>query len=139
MKGCFCLQKDLIKNSVKGFLVSMALSVVLLMVCGYVCYTRQDPAALFKPLGVAVLYISAFAGGFAAARFNKADGMIVGLFTGIMLMGFVIILSLFIRENGEGSGIVRWLLYAFVAIVCALGGRFGIPSVKKRRKRIAKR
>jgi hypothetical protein len=65
--------------------------------------------------------------------------MIVGLFTGIMLMGFVIILSLFIRENGEGSGIVRWLLYAFVAIVCALGGRFGIPSVKKRRKRIAKR
>ncbi|MBQ7968952.1 MAG: TIGR04086 family membrane protein [Clostridia bacterium] len=133
------MQKQIIKNSVKGFLVSMALSVVLLMICGYICYTRQDPASLFKPLGIAVLYISAFAGGFAAARFNKTDGMLAGLFTGIMLMVFIIILSLFLRQNGEGTGIIRWFLYVFVAFICAFGGRLGIPSVKKRRKRSKKR
>ncbi|MBR5314430.1 MAG: TIGR04086 family membrane protein [Clostridia bacterium] len=133
------MQKEIIKNSVKGFVVSIALSVVLLMVCGYICYTRQDPVALFKPLGVAVLYISAFGGGFAAARFHKVDGMLVGAFTGILLMGFVIVLSLFLRQGGEGAGILRWFLYLLIAFTCAFGGRFGIPTSKKRQKRAKKR
>ena len=109
------------------------------MIFGYICFTRQDPETLFKPLGMAALYISAFAGGFASARFNKENGLPVGALTGVLLMLFVLIISFFLRQANESIGLVGWLLYALIALAGALGGRVGIPSAKRRKRRGARK
>lgn len=139
MKGCIFLQKDILKNSVKGLLVGLGVSAVLLTIFGYICYTREDPSSLFKPLGIAALFLGSFAGGFMAARFNKTNGLAAGALTGLFMMLFVILISLFLRPENKSIGLINWLLYVGVAIIGAVGGRFGVPASKRRKKRARRR
>ena len=133
------LSKELFKNSVKGFLISLGSGIVLILILGYICYTRHDPDALIAPLGLTALYLSALAGGIAAARFNKTDGLLSGAVSGLCFMLFIILMALFMRDGESGVGLITWLLYLLTVIVSAVGGRFGVHNKRKKKKILKKR
>ena len=132
------MQAGFIKNVVKGFLVAALTSVVLLFVFGWICGTQEDPEGLIGILGRAALYVSALAGGFAAARFNREKGLICGLSAGGGLMLTVMLISLFLRGDSP-MGMLVWTMFLFIPLVAAVGGYIGIPQKKKRKKRNKKR
>lgn len=135
MKGCIFLRGDFFKNSIKGVLVSILSSAVLLLLFGWICFSRADPSALTGILGRAALYISAFLGGFFAARFNRETGLLSGLLTGGIFMLFVIMLSLFLRGGSEPMGFMTWIMFLLVALLGGVGGYLGTPNGKKRKRR----
>lgn len=139
MKGCIFLQTEFWKNSVKGFLVSILSSAVLLLLFGWICYTREDPAALAGILGRIALYLSAFLGGFFASRFNREKGLLSGLTTGGVFMLFVVMLSLFLRSGNEPIKFMTWVMFLLILLVGTAGGYLGVPSGKRRKKKNRKK
>ena len=135
MKGCIFLRAEFFKNSIKGVLVSILSGAVLLLLFGWICFSRADPSALTGILGRAALYISAFLGGFFAARFNREAGLLSGLLTGGIFMLFVIMLSLFLRGGSEPIGFMTWIMFLLVALLGGVGGYLGTPNGKKRKRR----
>ncbi len=139
MKGCIFLQTDFLKNCVKGMLISILSSVVLLFVFGWICYTREDPSILLGILGRVALYLSVFIGGFFASRFNREKGLLSGLATGGAFMLFVIMLSLFLRSGDEPLRFMTWVMFLLIALVGTVGGYLGVPSGKRKRKKNRKK
>ena len=132
------MEKAFFKNCVKGLLVGISASVLLLFLFGWICYTKNDPAPLMGILGRAALYISVFAGGFAASRFNKGMGLLSGVCTGTAFMLTVLTVSLLLR-NGQPIGLLGWVMFLLVVAVGTAGGFLGVPSGKKRKKHSRRR
>lgn len=132
------MEKAFLKNCVKGLLVAVCASVILLFLFGWICYTKDDPAPLMGILGRAALYLSVFAGGFAASKFNKGMGLLSGVCTGTAFMLTVLTVSLFIRD-GQPIGILGWVMFLLVAAVGTAGGFLGVPTGKKRKKHSRRR
>ncbi|MBR5322025.1 MAG: TIGR04086 family membrane protein [Clostridia bacterium] len=139
MKGCIFLQTGFLKNSVKGFLVAILSSGILLLLFGWICYTREDPSALSGILGRAALYISAFLGGFFAARFNREKGLLSGLATGGAFMLFVALLSMLLRGESEPIRFMTWVMFLLILLVGTVGGYLGVPSGKRRKRKNKKK
>ena len=133
------MQTEFWKNSVKGLLVSILSSAVLLLLFGWICYTREDPSALLGILGRAGLYISAFLGGFFAAKFNREKGLLSGLAAGGAFMLFVIMLSLFLRSGSESIKFMTWVMFLLILLIGTAGGYLGVPSGKKRKRKNKKK
>ena len=133
------MQTEFWKNSVKGFLVSILSSAVLLLVFGWICFTREDPAALSGILGRTALYLSAFLGGFFASRFNREKGLLSGLTAGGAFMLFVVMLSLFLRSGNEPVKFMTWVMFLLILLVGTAGGYLGVPSGKKRKRKNKKK
>ncbi len=132
------MQKELLKNGIKGFLVSVITSVLLLLLFGLVCYTRENPLAFFKPLGLIALYLSSLVGGFFASRFAKSNNVLASVISGGIFAIFTLVLSFFVRSESENIGIIGWLMYLAVALIGAFGGiivRKPTRRKKKHRKR----
>ena len=124
------------KNCVKGFLVSVVSGVLLLFLFGWICYAREDPSALIDIFGKATLYISALAGGFAAAKFNGEKSGLSGLGSGGIFMLFMVILALFLKSGQAPVSVMTWVMFLSLALVGALGGYIANPKGRsKRRKR----
>ena len=132
------MQKELLKNGVKGFLVSIGTSVLLIFLFGYICYLQEDPRGLFAALGLTALYVSAVVGGISAALFNKSNGLTVGAISGLLFMLFVVIVSFFLRPANETIGVLGWVLYIAILAVSVVGGLL-IKKPSKRRKKRSKR
>jgi putative membrane protein (TIGR04086 family) len=139
MKGCIFLQTFFLKNCVKGLLTAMLTSVGLIFIFGWICNSQSDPSRLVGILGRVALYISAFSGGFVAARTNKEKGLLSGLATGGIFMLVVIMLSLLLRDGSSSVGLITWVMFLLVALISGLGGYFGVPSGKKRKKKNKKK
>ncbi len=126
------MQIDFLKNSVKGFLASVLLIILLLLGLGYVCYMSEDPSAPMGWMGKTILFVSALVGGFIAAKFNKGMGLVSGAATGGMLMLVVMLLSLMMSEGGISLG--GWLSYLLIPVVAAAGG-YAAQNLGKNGKR----
>ncbi len=133
------MQNDFLKNSVKGLLVSIVSSAVLLLLFGWICYTREDPSALSGILGRVALYLSAFLGGFFASRFNREKGLLSGLATGGAFMLFVMMLSFLLRSGNEPAKFMTWVMFLLILLVGIAGGYLGVPSGKRRKKKNRKK
>lgn len=133
------MQTGFLKNSVKGFLVAILSSGILLLLFGWICYTREDPSALSGILGRAALYISAFLGGFFAARFNREKGLLSGLATGGAFMLFVALLSMLLRGESEPIRFMTWVMFLLILLVGTVGGYLGVPSGKRRKRKNKKK
>ena len=129
------MQTNFIKNCVKGLLVSIFSSVALLLLFGWICFMQEDPDGLIGILGRVALYVSAFLGGFFASRFNRSMGLISGLTTGGVFMLTVVLLSMFLRESDSPLSFMTWVMFLLIAVVAALGGYFGVPSGKRKKRR----
>ena len=129
------MQINFFKNCVKGFLSSVLAGALLILLFGYICYTREDPDLLLKPLGLTALYVSSLCGGFVSSRFNKEQGLLSGAATGGIFALFILVISFILRSEGEAVGFLGWILYLAVAFAGAVGGYIGKPSAKKRRKK----
>ena len=124
---------------IKGFLIAVLVSASLIALFGYVCCKSRDPEALFGILGLTALYVSAFAGGLASALFNKKDGWLIGGATGALLSVVIVLISFFVRAEGETVGLWGWLVYLLVAAAAAAGGALGGLKKRKKRRRKSKR
>lgn len=133
------MQTNFIKNCVKGFLVSILSSVVLLLLFGWICFMQEDPDGLIGILGRVALYVSAFLGGLFASRFNRSMGLVSGLTTGGIFMLTVVMLSMFLRESDSPLSFMTWVMFLLIAVVAALGGYFGVPSGKRKKRRAHKK
>ena len=129
----------MIKKSVLSFLIALGASAVLLAVFGYICYTREDPGVLFKPLGMTALYLSALTGGLVSARLNRSNTVLSSALTGLLFMLSVVVISFIIRPDSESIGITNWLLYFLIIVVSTVGGFVYRPSAKKRKKQRRRR
>ena len=133
------MQTGFLKNSVKGFLVAILSSGILLLLFGWICYTREDPSALSGILGRAALYISAFLGGFFAAKSNREKGLLSGLATGGAFMLFVALLSMLLRGENEPVKFMTWVMFLLILLVGTVGGYLGVPSGKRRKRKNKKK
>lgn len=133
------MQTGFLKNSVKGFLAAIFSSGILLLLFGWICYTREDPSALAGILGRVALYISAFLGGFLAARFNREKGLLSGLATGGAFMLFVALLSMILRGENEPVKFMTWIMFLLILLVGTVGGYLGVPSGKKKKRKNKKK
>ena len=139
MKGCIFLQTLFLKNCVKGLLTAMLTSLCLIFVFGWISNSMEDPSRLVGLFGRSALYISAFFGGFVSARANREKGLLSGLATGGVFMLVVIMLSLFLRDGSSPMGFVTWIMFLLIALISGVGGYFGVPSGKKRKKKNKKK
>ena len=121
-KGVVFLFSDYLKNFIKSFFVSLISAVVLLLISGYICYLRDNPAVLFKPLGVVVLYISAFIGGVVVSKMNADLSNQSAVIYGIAYSLIILIFSFLLRDKGDVPRVVDWLMYLAVVLASFLGG-----------------
>ena len=120
-----------IKSILKGVLGALAVSAVLLFLFSYVCTKQADPKALTGLFGVMTLVMCSISGGFVAARSHKHSGIVCGACCGLVLACLLMCGSL---AMGASSG-MKWLLFLIVPAVAAVGGFFGVPSGKVKRRR----
>ncbi len=133
------MQKELLKNGIKGFLVSVITSVLLLLLFGYICYTRENPLNFFKSLGLAALYLSSFVGGFFASKFCKTNNLFASAISGCFFAIFTLILSFFVRAESDRIGLVGLFMYLAVAIIGTLGGIIVRKPTRRKKKHHKKR
>ena len=126
---------DYLKNFIKAFFVSLITAVILLLISGYICYLRDNPAVLFKPLGVVVLYISAFIGGLVVSKLNADVSNQSAVIYGIAFSLIILMFSFLLRDKGDALGVVGWLMYLAVVLASFLGGLVANLSGGKKRGR----
>ncbi len=128
------MDNKLLKSCFAGIMVAFGMSAILLCVFGYICYTRNDPDSLIPILATVTLFVSAFAGGYIAARRMGQSGLLCGLISGGIFVGVIILLSLVLRDESSRLSFGNILAFLSVLGVSLVGGYFGVPNGKKRKK-----
>ena len=131
--------KGLLPCSAVGAAIAVLCALLLTFAVSAILYSTSDPSRLITPAAFSVLYISALAGGFAAARFNRGSALLCGLLVGAMLVVFGFTVSLPIsRSLSSDYGIPVEIGLRVAVIVCSLIGAFigvtkNTTNVKKRK------
>ena len=129
---------ELLKNSSIGAGIGLIAAVLFLFIGTGVCYVSNDPTALITPVGVAVLYLSAFIGGMIAKRLNKTSALFCGGICGCLLTVFFWFLTLFFNHTDSDifSFPLSLVLRGLTILVSILGAVIGTgrKKVSKRRR-----
>lgn len=130
----------------RGVLTGLAVCVlgasVLLFLVSAAVYSTPDPGSLALPAALALLYISAFAGGLTASFKNRGEPVACGLLTGGGF--FLILIMLSFLLPGGSSGLGFWMsagLHLLSVAFAILGGMAGISLRRTggRRRKIHRR
>ena len=131
--------KGIFPCSAVGAAIAVLTAILLTFAVSAILYSTADPTRFIAPAALSVLYISALAGGFAAARFNRGSALLCGLLVGVMMLAFAFTVSLPISKNlSSDYGVLSAIGLRAAVIACALIGAFiGVTknstSVKKRK------
>ncbi len=121
----------------KSMLITLAAGAGILTVFSLIAYFYSDPNALILPLALSGAGLTALIGGIVTVRINGHSALVYGLLNGCILIGLMMILSLFFTKDGIGySTGISCLLHAGVPILSVIGAYLGLPrnSPKKHRK-----
>lgn len=120
---------------ITGLVVSTAALTVLLFFAAICVYTTPDPGAFTLVGALAALYLSAFAGGFAASLRAGGDN-IAGLLCGGILIVIIFILSL-IFNGGASDSVGVWQSVGLHAVILpfSLLGSLAAANIKKSQSR----
>ena len=125
-----------IKSALPGTAAALVAALVMILIGALIALLCPDPGAAARIVGYAVLYLSAFVGGFYAYRRCRAYPLLCGLYTGLIYTALTIVLSLILRlEQGGVSAFLAFLLRLPIVVSAIVGGVSGSYSPKRRRKR----
>ena len=109
---------------------SLLCGLVLLSVMAGLALTQSDPNALTTPLSLAVLGLSAVAGGLICSRRCGESPLLCGLIFGLLLVLLMWGASLFFSDGSLSMGLslpVSLLLRGAVVALSCVGARMGAP------------
>jgi len=121
-----------LKFSLYGVITFIISALITSLAAALIAYSTQDPGSSLFPLGLAALYISALAGGFAAYKCHRGLALITGLFCGLACIAVSLLISLFMPA-GDFSPLTVFLSRLPILPCSAVGA--AIASVKPRKKR----
>lgn len=135
-------QPSITRSILSGLLWAAAAVILLLFMLALAVYSTDDPGSLVLPAALAALYISAFAGGLAAAWKNRGDALACGVLFGGAMFLVIIIISLII-PGGAASKFGFWTsagMHALLIPFSLLGAYAGVSlrqsgSSRRRRRR----
>ena len=120
----------------KSLAVTLIAALALLLVASLAAYFSPNPTALIQPLGLTVSALTAVIGGVSMIRFHKTGSLVCGFAIGTLLMGAVILASLFCRTYASGYSVgISLLLHAAFLALSVAGAYMGRRRAPKRRKR----
>ena len=111
-----------------GSLTGIAVYFVLTAVASLILWKADTDESLYKFIMLLVGAAAAFAGGFAAVRPVRKNGIIVGALSVLPVYAVELVVSLLVSKSG--IGIIGWILLAIQLTVAAVGG---IIAVNKRK------
>lgn len=76
----------LLRAALLGTSIAILTAIPSLLLATTLCYLSDDPLSCTFPAGLAVLYVSALVGGFAASRFNRDAPILSGTLCGVLWM-----------------------------------------------------
>ncbi|MBQ8140839.1 MAG: TIGR04086 family membrane protein [Clostridia bacterium] len=128
---------SIIKSSFIGFGVSVAVTVVLWFASAAAAYANPDPDSVTAVFGLFTVYIASLSAGFSAAKINKGNALVCGLFSGAVLTLFLFFVSLFFDESySSGYSLpVSLLLRASMLLMSVFGAFIGSYRRAKPRRR----
>lgn len=120
----------------KSLLITLGATLLLLLGASLAAYFSPNPTSLIQPLGLTVAAITALIGGISMIRIHGTGSLLCGFAIGTVLMGAVILASLFCRTYASGySTWASLLLHAAFLALSVTGAYMGRRRTPKRRKR----
>lgn len=135
-KGVFILKNIFGIKSAKAVLTGAAsailLSVVMIFILAWILFSSSLSEKVSDAAVLAITIASAFFAGFLCARINKANGMILGLVSGLMYLVMIYVISCFLGMRADFSTVC--VSTAVLSLICAaIGGILGV-NIKRKQK-----
>ena len=130
------------KSALFGSAIGIAAVFALMTIGAFICYSSGDPNSLIDIVAIVSVYLSSLACGFAAVKKNRSSALLCGSLSGVFMMLFFIICSIFFGSNAESEFKfpVSILLRVAIIAVAVLGGYMGLKrGNNKKRTRKASR
>lgn len=130
-------RRSLLVSAACSLALTVALSLVALLVLAFVAYRNEDPTSLLVPFAVGALALASFVCGVSGARFRGGQGLVVGALSGALFAFFVALVSLAFSGVEAPAMEKTYLLYAAIPMLAAFGGIVGCArkDPKPRRRR----
>lgn len=109
----------------RGFLMTVLIGGVLLLLLSAVAFRTDDPTRYLLPLSTVALVLTAFFAGFTAAGFYRRHGILIGALAGIVFAVASAILAVVLAEENSQIPAARWISYPIIILLATLGGLFG--------------
>lgn len=119
----------------RGFLLALLITGVLLLLLSFLCYKNADPSKLVKPCAAVGFVFASFLAGFLPARFYRRRGLLIGLSGGAILALTFAVLSLILAKDGSAPAAARWIGYPAILLLSTFGGLLGGAKRHVRRRR----
>ena len=116
--------------------ITVAVGLLLLFVTAALLLRTKDPGRYGTPAALAVLYLTALAGGFIAARLaHRRLPLLCGLAEGAFLLVFCTVTGLFLPKTWQGvSGGMAVLTRSLLFPAAVAGALLGARKKKRRRR-----
>lgn len=134
------MNKFLLLSALKGVAVGILASLLLLLIGNGIALQTADPNTTASYLAHAVRLIGGFLTGFAAARFHKEKGLLIGAISGAAYAAILALGAAFM--DGKFPFLSACLLCLAAVAAATVGGVLGIPGEKSgaaKRKAMLKR
>lgn len=114
-----------------GILVSIATSMVMLLLFALVMTVKTVPLSAVPTLTAASVAIGSFVGAFIGARIHRKSGLLVGSVIGLFMYALLMLGSLAFQSKGLD---ITTLIKLIVSVVSGgIGGVLGVNAHKKRK------
>lgn len=109
--------------------VGVVLGVVLLLAAAAVMASTGIPTGAVTPIALAVMSLSALAGGFVTARLARERGLLWGAVCGLLMFLIVALAGLSVEHTVQGTSL--FLKLALTVACGAFGGVLGVNVGRK--------
>lgn len=123
-------------SSLFGAMIGAIASFVLSLAGAFICFLSNDPNSFVFAAALAALFLSSIIAGFVSVRRRGSSALLCGALSGIFLMIFFLIVSLFFRSEAETvlKFPLSMLLRLSAVAVSILGGYLGVGRSNKKRR-----
>ncbi len=126
---------NLAKGTLKALVMSLSSAFLFMLIAAAIAVNTQDPGNSARPMGIAILIITALISGFFTQKFSGVSTIGSGAASAFVLSVFILIASLLIQNSIEGfTPGARSLMLLLILGGSVLGAILGnVRLVKKRR------
>lgn len=130
-----------VRASLGSLLITVAISVLLLLVGTAVAYSTADPTALVQPISYAALYIAALLGGIISAKLNRRSPYLTcALASGAFSLIGVLVAAVLPDSLSSADSVWLSLTLRLAALLIFFAGAFiGAKQKPKRSARHARK